>query len=115
MTNTKISSAIGFDGGGYEDASGPSASIHFSYKAGKRLAVLLTMTQLGKKERRRRRRSQEENGFETGKHIVLAIPEVIYLFTRRRGANTAPTQMGRPTHEAPTREYTLCVTRCSAS
>ena len=30
----------------------------------------------------------------------------IYLFTRRRGANTAPTQMGRPTHEAPTREYT---------
>ena len=28
------------------------------------------------------------------------------LFTRRRGANTAHTQMGRPTHEAPTREYT---------
>ena len=30
----------------------------------------------------------------------------VYVFTRRRGANTAPTQMGRPTHEAPTREYT---------
>ena len=29
-----------------------------------------------------------------------------YLFTRRRGANTAHTHMGRPTHEAPTREYT---------
>ena len=29
-----------------------------------------------------------------------------YVFTRRRGANTAHTQMGRPTHEAPTREYT---------
>ena len=30
----------------------------------------------------------------------------LYVFTRRRGANTAHTQMGRPTHEAPTREYT---------
>ena len=30
----------------------------------------------------------------------------LFLFTRRRGANTAHTQMGRPTHEAPTREYT---------
>ena len=29
----------------------------------------------------------------------------LFLFTRRRGANTAHTQMGRPTHEAPTREY----------
>ena len=29
-----------------------------------------------------------------------------YIFTRRRGANTAHTQMGRPTHEAPTRENT---------
>jgi len=30
----------------------------------------------------------------------------LYVFTRRRGANTAHIQMGRPTHEAPTREYT---------
>ena len=30
----------------------------------------------------------------------------IYIFTRRRGAHTAHTQVGRPTHEAPTREYT---------
>ena len=30
----------------------------------------------------------------------------LFLFSRRRGANTAHTQMGRPTHEAPTREYT---------
>ena len=30
----------------------------------------------------------------------------LFFLTRRRGANTAPTQMGRPTHEAPTREYT---------
>merc|ERR1712085_3436 len=30
----------------------------------------------------------------------------IYVFTRRRGAHTAHTQVGRPTHEAPTREYT---------
>ena len=29
----------------------------------------------------------------------------MYLLTRRRGANTAHTQVGRPTHEAPTREY----------
>ena len=29
-----------------------------------------------------------------------------YLLTRRRGADTAHTQMGRPTYEAPTREYT---------
>jgi hypothetical protein len=28
------------------------------------------------------------------------------IFTRRRGAHTAHTQLGRPTHEAPTREYT---------
>ena len=65
MTKTKIGSAIGFDGGGYEDASGriycsPSTSIHFSYEAGTRLAVLPTRTQSGKKERRRRRRSQEK-------------------------------------------------------
>ena len=31
---------------------------------------------------------------------------VLYVFTRRRGANTAHTQMGRPTHEAPTRVST---------
>ena len=42
MTETKISGAIGFDGGGYEDASGrihcsPSTSIHFPYEAGTRL------------------------------------------------------------------------------
>ena len=30
----------------------------------------------------------------------------IMIFTRRRGAHTAHTQLGRPTHEAPTREYT---------
>ena len=30
---------------------------------------------------------------------------VICLLTRRRGADTAHTQMGRPTYEAPTREY----------
>ena len=30
----------------------------------------------------------------------------LYLLTRRRGAHTAHTQVGRPTHEAPTREYT---------
>ena len=29
-----------------------------------------------------------------------------YLLTRLRGADTAHTQMGRPTYEAPTREYT---------
>ena len=28
------------------------------------------------------------------------------MITRRRGADTAHTQMGRPTYEAPTREYT---------
>ena len=33
-------------------------------------------------------------------------PRTLYVFTRRRGANTAHTQMGRRTHEAPTREYT---------
>jgi hypothetical protein len=31
---------------------------------------------------------------------------VCILLTRRRGADTAHTQMGRPTYEAPTREYT---------
>ena len=30
----------------------------------------------------------------------------LYLLTRRRGAHTAHTQIGRPTHEAPTRENT---------
>ena len=30
----------------------------------------------------------------------------LYVLTRRRGADTAHTQMGRPTYEAPTREYT---------
>ena len=29
-----------------------------------------------------------------------------YILTRRRGADTAHTQMGRPTYEAPTREST---------
>ena len=41
----------------------------------------------------------------TGWAHVPYLP-LIYVFTRRRGANTAHTQMGRPTHEAPTREYT---------
>ena len=30
----------------------------------------------------------------------------IFVSTRRKGAHTAHTQVGRPTHEAPTREYT---------
>jgi len=30
----------------------------------------------------------------------------LYILTRRRGADTAHTEMARPTHEAPTREYT---------
>ena len=30
----------------------------------------------------------------------------IHIFTRRRGAHAAHTQIGRPTHEAPTRENT---------
>jgi hypothetical protein len=30
-----------------------------------------------------------------------------YVLTRRWGADTAHTQMGRPTYEAPTREYTV--------
>jgi hypothetical protein len=37
-------------------------------------------------------------------HSSRATP--IYILTRRRGADTAHTQMGRPTYEAPTREYT---------
>ena len=39
---------------------------------------------------------------------ILRAPGVrLYVyFTRRRGAHTAHTQVGRPTHEAPTREYT---------
>ena len=36
----------------------------------------------------------------------LLRPILLCVFTRRGGANTAHTQMGRPTHEAPTREYT---------
>ena len=31
---------------------------------------------------------------------------LLYLLARRRGADTAHTKMGRPTYEAPTREYT---------
>ena len=31
---------------------------------------------------------------------------VLYILTRRRGADTAHTQVGRPIYEAPTREYT---------
>ena len=34
-------------------------------------------------------------------------PCIGYILTRRRGADTAHTQMGRPTYEAPTREYYL--------
>jgi hypothetical protein len=37
-------------------------------------------------------------------HSSRATP--IYILTRRRGADTAHTQMGRPTYEAPTRDYT---------
>ena len=40
-------------------------------------------------------------------HTVLFLwNQVVCILTRRRGAHTAHTQIGRPTHEAPTRENT---------
>ena len=44
--------------------------------------------------------NETEASFPASSHVTL------YVFNAPEGCHTAHTQMGRPTHEAPTREYT---------
>ena len=89
----------------------PNCATFAAHKAGRLQALVdQSSSRIGRQEDRMHQATVSEIAVSCLAPRASATNDIaiarIYIFTRRRGANTAHTQMGRPTHEAPTREYT---------
>jgi hypothetical protein len=78
--------------GGRADAAAPAAPAECGRGGGRRSV---------------RREEAQHAMASTSVDVVRCGAMWCYVLTRRWGADTAHTQMGRPTYEAPTREYTV--------